>query len=59
MNEHNLNFNLMSISDKMICMFTSNECVKVLSESYYDLLNQRRAVFFNVITTSTIIYYLF
>ena len=48
MNEHKGNFNLMSISDKMICMFTSNECIKVLAKSCYDILNQRRAVFFNV-----------
>ena len=48
-NEHNVNFNLMNISDEMICMFTSNECVKVLSKSCYDKLNQRRALFFNVL----------
>ena len=48
MNEHYVNSNLTSIPDKMICMFTSNECVKVLAKFCYDILNQRRAVFFNV-----------
>ena len=44
MNKHKVNFNLMSMSDKIICMVTSNECVKVLAKSCYDILNQRRAV---------------
>ena len=48
MNEHNVNFNLMSISDKIICMFTSNECVNVLAKSCYDILNRSLAVLFNV-----------
>ena len=46
MNEHKVNFNLMSISDNVICMFTSNECVNVLAKSCYDILNQSLAVFF-------------
>ena len=46
--KHNVNFNLLSMSDKMICMFTSNECVKFLAKFCYDILNQRRVVFFNV-----------
>ena len=56
MNEHNVNFILMSMSDKMICMFISEEFVNALAKSCYDIMNQRRGVFFNMFNYWLLVY---